>query len=51
MKFYFRAAAILLAALSLQAVAEGRDPGDISTMEDQTVLAQIKIIIEQSAKP
>jgi len=35
---------------SLQAVAEGRDPGDISTMEDQTVLAQIKTIIEQSAK-
>jgi propionyl-CoA synthetase len=35
---------------ALQAVAEGRDPGDISTMEDQTVLAQIKIIIEQSAK-
>jgi propionyl-CoA synthetase len=35
---------------ALQAVAEGRDPGDISTMEDQTVLAQIKTIIEQSAK-
>jgi propionyl-CoA synthetase len=34
---------------ALQAVAEGRDPGDISTMEDQTVLAQIKTIIEQSA--
>jgi len=29
-------------------VAEGRDPGDISTMEDQTVLAQIKTIIEQN---
>jgi len=27
---------------ALQAVAEGRDPGDISTMEDQSVLAQIK---------
>jgi len=36
---------------ALQAVAEGRDPGDISTMEDQTVLAQIKTIIEQSVKP
>jgi propionyl-CoA synthetase len=35
---------------ALQAVAEGRDPGDISTMDDQTVLAQIKTIIEQSAK-
>jgi len=33
---------------ALQAVAEGRDPGDISTMEDQTVLAQIKQIIEQN---
>jgi propionyl-CoA synthetase len=28
-------------------VAEGRDPGDISTMEDQNVLAQIKTIIDQ----
>ena len=36
---------------ALQAVAEGRDPGDISTMEDQTVLAQIKTIIEQSVQP
>jgi propionyl-CoA synthetase len=35
---------------ALQAVAEGRDPGDVSTMEDQTVLAQIKAIIEQGAK-
>ena len=34
---------------ALQAVAEGRDPGDISTMEDQSVLAQIKTIIERSA--
>ena len=34
---------------ALQAVAEGRDPGDISTMEDQNVLAQIKTIIEQRA--
>ena len=33
---------------ALQAVAEGRDPGDISTMEDQAVLAQIKGIIEQN---
>ena len=33
---------------ALQAVAEGRDPGDISTMEDQTVLAHIKQIIEQN---
>lgn len=32
---------------ALQAIAEGRDPGDISTMEDQTVLAQIKAIIDQ----
>ena len=30
---------------SLQAIAEGRDPGDLSTMEDQTVLAQIKTIM------
>ncbi|BEI33864.1 propionate--CoA ligase [Polynucleobacter sp. HIN5] len=30
---------------ALQAVAEGRDPGDISTMEDQSVLAQIKLVI------
>lgn len=30
---------------ALQAVAEGRDPGDISTMEDQNVLAQIKEIL------
>lgn len=30
---------------ALQAVAEGRDPGDISTMEDQSVLAQIKQVI------
>jgi propionyl-CoA synthetase len=35
---------------ALQAVAEGRDPGDISTMEDQSVLAQIKAIIEQGAQ-
>lgn len=31
---------------ALQAVAEGRDPGDISTMEDQAVLAHIKEVIE-----
>jgi propionyl-CoA synthetase len=30
---------------ALQAVAEGRDPGDISTMEDQSVLVQIKQVI------
>lgn len=30
---------------ALQAVAEGRDPGDISTMEDQSVLAHIKQVI------
>lgn len=30
---------------SLQAIAEGRDPGDLSTMEDQSVLAQIKTLI------
>jgi propionyl-CoA synthetase len=35
---------------ALQAVAEGRDPGDISTMEDQTVLAHIKMVIQESAK-
>jgi propionyl-CoA synthetase len=35
---------------ALQAVAEGRDPGDISTMEDQSVLAHIKTVIEESAK-
>jgi len=32
---------------ALQAVAEGRDPGDVSTMEDQTVLAQIKTVLAQ----
>jgi propionyl-CoA synthetase len=32
---------------ALQAVAEGRDPGDISTMDDQTVLTHIKEVIEQ----
>ncbi|MCM0028633.1 MAG: propionate--CoA ligase [Polynucleobacter sp.] len=35
---------------ALQAVAEGRDPGDISTMEDQTVLAHIQTVIQESAK-
>ena len=35
---------------ALQAVAEGRDPGDISTMEEQTVLAHIKTVIQESAK-
>jgi len=35
---------------ALQAVAEGRDPGDISTMEDQTVLAHIKTVIQESTK-
>jgi len=35
---------------ALQAVAEGRDPGDISTMEDQSVLAHIKMVIQESAK-
>lgn len=35
---------------ALQAVAEGRDPGDISTMEDQSVLAHIKTVIEESTK-
>jgi propionyl-CoA synthetase len=35
---------------ALQAVAEGRDPGDISTMEDQTVLAHIKTVIQEGAK-
>ena len=35
---------------ALQAVAEGRDPGDISTMEDQSVLAHIKTVIQESAK-
>jgi propionyl-CoA synthetase len=35
---------------ALQAVAEGRDPGDISTMEDQSVLAHIKTVIQEGAK-
>jgi propionyl-CoA synthetase len=35
---------------ALQAVAEGRDPGDISTMEDQSVLIHIKTVIQESAK-
>jgi propionyl-CoA synthetase len=30
---------------ALQAVLEGRDPGDISTMEDKNILAQIQEII------
>jgi propionyl-CoA synthetase len=29
---------------ALQAVAEGRDPGDLSTLDDQSVLAQIKTL-------
>jgi len=32
---------------ALQAISEGRDPGDISTMEDKTVLDQIQAIINQ----
>ena len=32
---------------ALQAISEGRDPGDISTMEDKTVLEQIQTIINQ----
>jgi propionyl-CoA synthetase len=32
---------------ALQAISEGRDPGDISTMEDKTVLDQIQTIINQ----
>jgi propionyl-CoA synthetase len=32
---------------ALQAISEGRDPGDISTMEDKTVLDQIQILINQ----
>jgi propionyl-CoA synthetase len=35
---------------ALQAVAEGRDPGDISTMEDQSVLAHITTVIQESVK-
>ena len=31
---------------ALQAIAEGRDPGDISTMEDKTVLGQIQEVID-----
>jgi propionyl-CoA synthetase len=31
---------------ALQAVLEGRDPGDISTMEDKNILAQIQEIIK-----
>ena len=31
---------------ALQAISEGRDPGDISTMEDKTVLEQIQAIID-----
>jgi propionyl-CoA synthetase len=30
---------------ALQAVAEGRDPGDLSTLDDQTVLEQIKTLL------
>ncbi len=29
---------------ALQAVAEDRDPGDLSTLDDQSVLAQIKAL-------
>ena len=32
---------------ALQAISEGRDPGDISTMEDKTVLDQIQVLINQ----
>ncbi len=33
---------------ALQAITENRDPGDISTMEDKTVLAQIQAIISEA---
>ena len=33
---------------ALQAITEKRDPGDISTMEDKTVLAQIQAIISEA---
>ena len=32
---------------ALQAISEGRNPGDISTMEDKTVLDQIQALIDQ----
>ena len=31
---------------ALQAVAERRDPGDLTTMEDPTALAQVKQLLE-----
>jgi hypothetical protein len=34
----------------LQAIAEYRDPGDISTMEDKNVLLQIQDVIAQQSK-
>ena len=35
---------------ALQAVAEGRDPGDLSTLDDQSVLAQIKTLFGASSE-
>jgi propionyl-CoA synthetase len=35
---------------ALQAIAEYRDPGDISTMEDKNVLLQIQDVIAQQSK-
>jgi propionyl-CoA synthetase len=32
---------------SIQALAEGRDPGDLTTIEDPSALAQIKSVLEQ----
>ncbi len=34
---------------ALQAVAENRDPGDLSTVEDPAVLAQIRDALQGSA--
>ncbi len=36
---------------ALQVVAKGRDPGDISTMEDQSVLAQILLYFSIGGSP
>jgi hypothetical protein len=32
---------------SIQAIAEGRDPGDLATLDDQTGIEQIKAAVAQ----
>ena len=36
----------LLLRRALQAVAEGRDPGDLTTLDDPSALAQVKALLQ-----